>query len=71
MSLFACSECGIVENTATGNYWVPRGEGQPPKCSQCATGKWHDLFPRRTPDEMGLYEDRPWHLTLKEIPPNA
>lgn len=58
MSLFACSECGIVENTALGDYHMRSANGYPPLCSQCspAIGKWHGQFPRRTPEECGYIE---------------
>lgn len=46
MPLFNCSRCGVVENTALGAYWYERAKGKPALCSECATGKWHDRFPR-------------------------
>ena len=50
MSLFKCSKCGCIENTATSRFWV-RKKDEPPLCSQCdpKIGKWHGLFPRRPP----------------------
>ncbi len=50
MSLFACSKCDAVENTAcTTGYWshICRDEPIPVLCSECADGKWHGLFPKR------------------------
>ena len=67
MSLFACSKCKTIDNTATSGYWF-RGEGQPPLCSACdpAIGKWHGCF-RRTKfnrifwtSEDGRYVSRRW-----------
>ena len=56
MSLFKCSECGVIENTALAMYWSRSLDGLPPLCSQCHPdiGKWHGLFPRQTPEEAGL-----------------
>lgn len=55
MPLFECSKCKVVENTALGNFWsrVYR-EHQPPLCSECSEGKWHDEFPKQTVDEGGF-----------------
>lgn len=47
MSLFACSKCTAVENTALGDYWRALMDHDPVLCSECATGKWHGLFPKR------------------------
>lgn len=50
MSLFDCSKCGVIENTAcTSGSWGNLCS-KPPKpmlCSECADGKWHGLFPRQ------------------------
>lgn len=64
MPVFRCSKCGVVENTATSHYWTrdfEKPEGAPPSpplCSLCdpETGKWHDRFERKTPEELGLVE---------------
>lgn len=42
MSLFQCQTCGARENTATGSYWLKDIK----QCSECATGKWHNEFPK-------------------------
>ena len=65
MGLFMCSRCGVVENTATGNYW---SRYQEPLCSQCDRGQWHGLFPRQTPEEAGLEieVEGMWRLRRKE-----
>ena len=48
MPLFKCG-CGTIENTAcTPESWGNVGEGKPPRCSECATGKWHGRFPKTT-----------------------
>lgn len=48
MSLFACTRCNAVENTAvTLGYWSNLMDGEPVLCSECADGKWHGLFPKR------------------------
>lgn len=57
MSIFRCSKCGCVENTATSNYWTQRYPmeigGKELKdavilCSQCdpEINQWHGDFPR-------------------------
>ena len=54
MSLYRCTKCDVVENTALGGYWMQQLEahqsGAPfhPLCSQCnpAIGKWHGEFER-------------------------
>lgn len=44
MPLFNCSRCGVVENTALGDYWNARRKGKPVLCSECADGVWHGMF---------------------------
>lgn len=46
MSLFVCSQCGVVENTALGDFWAAQLEKRPRRCSECAFGKWHGRFPK-------------------------
>lgn len=43
MPLFICSECGAVDNSATGKFW--RHEDAP-LCAECSTGTWHGKFPK-------------------------
>ena len=50
MSLFVCTTCQHIENTALGRYWPRLATGNP-ECSQCVTGTWHGLFPRERYDE--------------------
>lgn len=55
MSLYFCTKCHTVENTATGGYWLqqmaaienPHVEFKP-LCSACnpEIGEWHGQFPR-------------------------
>lgn len=47
MPLFTCTRCQAVENTALGYYWNARREGREPLCSECATGTWHGVFPKK------------------------
>lgn len=52
MSLYRCTKCDVVENTACGEYWIQRIDAAEaerpfsPLCSQCLTGTWHGQFPR-------------------------
>jgi hypothetical protein len=56
MSLFKCSKCGCVENTALGEFW-PKWRTKDWLCSECATGKWHGKFPKENAVETGYYID--------------
>ena len=52
MPLFVCSNCGCVDNTATGFYWM---QSEKPLCAECGPenlggGKWHGVFPKRKHD---------------------
>lgn len=60
MSLFRCTSCGCVENTATSRFWMREPRDSPPLCSACdpEIGKWHDLFERTDADAAG-YVSRP------------
>lgn len=51
MSLFVCSRCNCVENTALGEFWC----AETARCSACASGTWHGRFPRKMydPDTHG------------------
>ena len=52
MSLYRCTKCDCVENTACGEYWAQQMEAHKagrklePLCSQCRTGTWHGQFER-------------------------
>lgn len=57
MPIFKCTKCGMVENTATSHYWwTVHQEKKPALCSVCdpEIGKWHEEFPRNTPEEIGV-----------------
>lgn len=59
MSIFKCSKCGVVENTALSHYfWNVYQEKKPPLCSECdpEIGKWHGEFTRDTPESVGYVE---------------
>lgn len=53
MSVFRCTKCNCVENTAVSHYWT-RPKGSPPLCSECdpEIGKWHGRFPKQSADEL-------------------
>jgi hypothetical protein len=53
MSLFKCQKCGCIENTALGRYWGAKEK----LCSECATGKWHNAFPKEK------YDPKKWKKT--------
>jgi len=56
MPLFKCTKCGVIENTATSNFWITK---EPPLCSQCdpAIGKWHGIFDRKPAAGMKIGSD--------------
>ncbi|SRR5690554_3939614 len=75
MSLFECSGCGCIENTALCNYHVRRyhhddydqhPEKYPPLCSECdpEIGEWHGQFEKRS--AVGMQIDQDGHLWSKE-----
>lgn len=52
MPLFKCTKCGALDNTAAGGaYWGV--DKDKVLCCECHTGKWHDIFPKETPEEAG------------------
>lgn len=53
MSLFKCSKCGTVDNTAIGDFW----DCEKPLCTECARGKWHGIFPKVNATDAGYYID--------------
>ena len=68
MSVYRCSQCGCMENTACSNYWSQRhpmtqdGEKINPLsilCTQCDPEfkKWHGMFPRTSAQGMILCSD--------------
>jgi hypothetical protein len=63
MPIFACRECGCIENTACCNYWWrTQKENKPALCSACdpEIGKWHGEFTRRS--ASGMLVDQDGHL---------
>ena len=64
MSIFRCSKCGCVENTATSNYWTR--DGKPPLCSECdpEIKKWHGVFKKKS--AIGYMEGTDGFLYNKE-----
>lgn len=57
MSLFRCSKCGCVENTACSDYFSRvYFDGEEPLCSECLTGKWHNKFEKQS--ASGCYYDK-------------
>lgn len=66
MSLFRCSECGCVENTASSLYWVRAVDKEPPLCSECdpKIGKWHGLFLKMP--AAGMVEEGGFLVTSEE-----
>lgn len=57
MSIFKCSKCGCVENTALSRYWVRDFDKELPLCSECdpKIGKWHDSFDKKNVSEVGYF----------------
>ena len=49
MPIFACSQCGHIDNTACTTAWERWAYGDPLLCSLCEFGEWHGHFPRRKP----------------------
>jgi hypothetical protein len=66
MSLFMCTACGCVENTACCNYWGRRVDKQPLLCSECDPDihKWHGRFTKRS--ALGMLKDDEGYLWSKD-----
>jgi len=66
MSLYRCTTCDVVENTALGGYWLQqmeaaeRGEKFAPQCSlhNPEIGVWHGHFPRQAVSPDMLVDNR-------------
>lgn len=58
MSIFRCSKCGYVDNTALTNHYKVLVNGADPLCSECDPdlAKWHGRFKRMTPEELNVVE---------------
>lgn len=68
MPVFRCEQCGVMENTASSNYWSRRhrtaDDGSslpslPALCSKCdpEIGGWHGMFKRQSAKGMILCSD--------------
>lgn len=57
MSLFACEQCNVVENTALCGFIFEDGHRRL-ICSQCnpQLGEWHGIFPREDANEAGYVQ---------------
>jgi len=62
MSLFQCTDCGGVDNTALCHYWQRQHERLPALCSACdpAIRAWHGHFPQKS--AVGYWVDAGGHL---------
>lgn len=66
MSIFVCSQCGVLENTALCLFWVKRKNDDTYEalCSQCdpEIGQWHGIFERQVYDgtQHVDYKDGKW-----------
>ena len=59
MSLFICSQCQCIENTALGSYWGRVSiDRKPPLCSECDTGFWHYRFTKTKATIENIIEHR-------------
>jgi hypothetical protein len=63
MSLFVCSECRCIENTALSHFWF-RPERDTALCSDCdpEINQWHGRFEKRpyTGKEPVAWVDGVW-----------
>lgn len=57
MPVFACENCGCVENTAVSGGYRQRMRGAQMRCAKCdpARGRWHGQFPRKHTREYALH----------------
>jgi len=56
MSLFACENCNVIENTSLCGYVINVEQSRRRLlCSECnpAIGQWHGHFARRDADDEG------------------
>lgn len=65
MQLFACNQCGCVDNAElafAGEFPIDPSEQ---KCTLCKTGTWHDIFPQLPYDpQMDEVCNRPTGIGL-------
>lgn len=73
MPLFRCHSCGAIDNTAVAAYWPNVAKGKPPLCSECATGHWHGIFPKRDAIAGGFVQrpDGFWEWQGQQEPPKC
>lgn len=70
MSLFRCTKCKCIENTACSNFWVAvYFKKKLPLCSECdpEIGLWHNLFEKKSAvglevDNVGILVNQWEHL---------
>jgi hypothetical protein len=71
MSLFQCTACGGIDNTALGNFWTRQRERLPWLCAACDPDMqaWHGHFPQQS--AVGYWVDAGGHLwqTPEQAPP--
>jgi len=76
MGLYMCEECGCVENTALGNFWIKSlTKDKKALCTECdpSVGRWHGRFPKRPADGMlladngMLYSEKPRHVEIVDV----
>jgi len=49
MPIFECTKCHCVDNTACADYWDRViSKKKKPLCTECETGKWHNIFPKKS-----------------------
>lgn len=54
MSSYICEKYGYIENTALGSFWSNLAKKESLQCSECNTGKWHDMFEKSIGQTMEL-----------------
>lgn len=60
MSCYICENCGAIDNTAIGGYWINIINNEIPKCSECNYGKWHNKFEKKNWSEYGTEKLLEW-----------
>jgi len=72
MSLFKCSRCGTIDNTGmTPGFWIRVCKKLDPLCTECNTGKWHDVFPKEAFDPATHFIDDVGHVGYMPDPEPA
>lgn len=72
MSIFACSDCNSIENTALSNYAMRDWDKLPPLCSACdpKISEWHGEFERVNATEAGYWVGEDGFLYDPNDPPH-